>query len=498
MAMIRAFPFLFHQLGMLGLGMIAIGLSTSHSLMSVGLGLACMGLLGPGPAHKVYPHSAIWWILPLLFCLTALPALTALPDPAALRELRLKLPLILLPLAWYHLNPKSIEIKVLLWTVAVGAAIAFAVGALKFAEAWPQIQARLFSPFISNVRMGILLSLTAVGLWWVDRSWRSWFFIAFAIVYLLFLQAITAILLSLLLIPLILPSKIRIWATTSLLLGTLALGFNAWNMYQPGAEPEFYPLYTTQGHPYKYDFNDPSIENGSYVWRYVCPFELRKEWAKKSSIPIDSVHKLNYPIYPTLVRYLTSRGLRKDAQGVLALSPHEVKAIESGVANWLELEKPPIRARLHELIRDIHFYNKTGNPNHKSIPIRIELWKGALNVLAQQPWLGIGIDSLRPKLAHHLVQMQSPLKGTYGSLNPHNQWLFLALSAGIPFLLLWLLIWLSPFFVFKNSLNAFFVFFFVMICLAMFTEDVLDTQAGVFQVAFFWVLTLQTPLSDKS
>ena len=496
--MIRAFPFLFRHLGMLGLGMIALGLSTSHSLMSIGLGLACLGLLGSGPAHLGYPNSEKWWLLPLLFCLTALPALMALPDPAALRELRLKLPLLLLPLAWYHLNPKPKEIKVLLWGVAVGTLCAFTVGALKFSEAWPQVQARFFSPFISNVRMGILLTLTAAGLWWVDRSWRSWTFIAFSLIYLLFLQAITAILLSILLIPVLLPTKGRLWAFALLLLGSSALGLWTWSMYQPDPEPEFYPLYTAQGHPYKYDFNDPSIENGKYVWRYVCPYELRKEWAKRSAIHIDSAHNLNYPIYPTLVRYLTSRGLRKDAQGISALSPLEIKAIESGVANWLELEKPPIRARLHELIRDMHYYSKTGNPNHKSLPIRIELWKGALNLLVQHPWLGIGIDSLRPQLAHHLKHMGSPLQGTYSNLNPHNQWLFLALSAGIPFLLLWLSLWFFPVLFLKNSLNSFFVFFFAMISLAMCTEDVLDTQAGVFQVVFFWILTLQSPESAKN
>jgi O-antigen ligase len=121
-----------------------------------------------------------------------------------------------------------------------------------------------------------------------------------------------------------------------------------------------------------------------------------------------------------------------------------------------------------------------------------------LNLLVQHPWLGIGIDSLRPQLAHHLKHMGSPLQGTYSNLNPHNQWLFLALSAGIPFLLLWLSLWFFPVLFLKNSLNSFFVFFFAMISLAMCTEDVLDTQAGVFQVVFFWILTLQSPESAKN
>jgi len=481
------------QAGVLSLGLLALGLSTSHTLMSVGLALGLVFALAFALRVGIQRPNLVHSLLPTLFVLMAMAALPALPDTAALRELRLKIPFLLLPLAWFWLKPQRTDLRLWLWTTALGCILAFLVGSFRFFEVWPQVEPRLFSPFISNVRMGTLLVLCSLGFFYLDRGWRPYVFLAFAVLYLLFLQAMTALLLSAFLLPILFPPRVRIASALALLACILGLGFYTYNAYMPEPEPEFYPMFSAEGHPYKYDFNDPSIENGHYVFRYVCPYELRREWAKRSPLHIDSNHAQAYPIYPTLLRYLSSRGLRKDAAGLRALDDHEINAIESGVANCLELETPAIRARWHELVRDLHYYVKTGNPNHKSLPIRIELWKGATQLLWAHPWFGLGIDSLRPALKNQLQQSNSPLNEHYGSLNPHNQWLFFGLTAGIPYLAIWFFLWIAPLFwsSFRNA--PYFLFYFGLMTLALCTEDGLDTQAGVAQFVWFWLFTSNSP-----
>lgn len=482
--------------GVFGLGAMALGLPVSHTLMSVGLALGLIFALAYALRFGFQRPNFPEYLLPVLFVLMAIAVLPALPNEAALRELRLKIPFLLLPLAWFWLRPQRSDLRFWLWLTAFGCMLAFLVGAFRFYELWPQVQPRLFSPFISNVRMGTLLVLCSLGFFYLDRGWRPYAFLAFAVLYLLFLQAMTALLLSAILLPLLFSARIRIFWALALLLCVFGLGFYTYKAYLPDSEPEFYPMFSPEGHPYKYDFSDPSIENGHYVFRYVCPYELRREWAKRSQLSIDSNHALAYPVYPTLLRYLSSRGLRKDASGVRALSDHEVKAIESGVANCLELETPAIRARWHELVRDMHYYIKTGNPNHKSLPIRLELWKGASALLSARPWFGLGIDSLRPALKSQIQQSNSPLNAQYGSLNPHNQWLFFALTAGIPFMGICLLLWTAPLFWAKFRNAPYFLFYFGLMTLAMCTEDVLDTQAGVAQFVWFWLFTSNSSLRE--
>lgn len=491
-----AIPGNLRQFGVFCLGLMAFGLPTSNTLMSVGLALGLFFSLAYALRSGIRRPDLAYTLLPALFVLMAMAVLPALPDAAALRELRLKIPFLLLPLAWFWLKPQRSDLRLWLWLTAIGCFLSFLAGSFHSFQLWPQVQPRHFSPYISNVRMGTLLLFCSLGFFYLDSGWRPYVFLAFSILYLLFLQAMTALMLGAILLPVLFSPRVRIISAFALLLSIFTLGFYTRKTYLPGPEPEFYPKFSSEGHPYQYDFNDPSIENGNYVFRYVCPYELRREWPRRSQIPIDSNHALDYPIYPTLIRYLSSRGLRKDAEGMKALSDQEIKAVESGVANCLELETPAIRARWHELIRDMHYYLKTGNPNHKSLPIRLELWKGAIELLKKEPLVGLGIDSLRPALKKQLQASDSLLNDHYSSLNPHNQWLFLAMIAGIPYLVIWLLFWIAPLFWKAFRSSRYFLFYFCAMSLAMFTEDVLDTQAGVAQFVWFWLFTSNPFISE--
>jgi hypothetical protein len=77
---------------------------------------------------------------------------------------------------------------------------------------------------------------------------------------------------------------------------------------------------TPQGNLYKHYFNEKAVENGKYVYLYVCVDEMREEWDKVSEYKYDSIGSNGYPVHSTLIRYLTSKGLRKDAEGIQSLT----------------------------------------------------------------------------------------------------------------------------------------------------------------------------------
>ena len=81
---------------------------------------------------------------------------------------------------------------------------------------------------------------------------------------------------------------------------------------------------TSRGNPYSNDFTNPMVENGNYVYLFVNEDEMREEWNKISGIQYDSLSITGYPISASLVRYLTSKGLKKDADGIHALTENDI------------------------------------------------------------------------------------------------------------------------------------------------------------------------------
>jgi len=74
--------------------------------------------------------------------------------------------------------------------------------------------------------------------------------------------------------------------------------------------------YTELGKPYTHDTILKPVECGSYVGIYVSVDELRNAWNQRSSMPFDSLDEKRNLLKHTLIRYLNSMGLRKDASGL--------------------------------------------------------------------------------------------------------------------------------------------------------------------------------------
>ena len=128
---------------------------------------------------------------------------------------------------------------------------------------------------------------------------------------------------------------------------------------------------TKNGNPYWHDFENKQIENGNYVWLYVSEKELNEEWNKKSDYNYYGKDNLGQEIKYTLIRYLTSKGYRKDAEGISKLTGEDIVLIESGVANHIFKDKYKLYPKLYPIIWQFDIFLKGGNPSGHSVTQRL-------------------------------------------------------------------------------------------------------------------------------
>jgi O-antigen ligase len=244
------------------------------------------------------------------------------------------------------------------------------------------------------------------------------------------------------------------------------------------------PQQTVNGNPYTYEFHNLQRENGHYVFFFICKQELYKEWPKVSNIHLDSLDNAKQPIYATLIRYLTSKNLTKDSVGISKLSKQEIKFIEDGIANEDYLEDG-IRKRLKQIFWEFEMYDLGKKPDGHSVTMRLEFWKTAIMIIRDKPLFGVGTGDIVTAFKAKYISSGSKLSEKW-RLRSHNQFLSIAVSFGI----VGLIIFLSCLFYAFKFFKPHFIFFafFCVIFISMFTEDTIESQAGVTFFTFFSAL----------
>ena len=248
-------------------------------------------------------------------------------------------------------------------------------------------------------------------------------------------------------------------------------------------------VFTADSNRYVHDTSRALIENGSYIFTYVCEKELREAWNAVSTLSYDGMDMRNeHKIRHTLIRYLNSKGLRKDRGGVEALTADDIKNIENGIANVVYAGRQGFTARLYGLLWELDDYKTNRIISGYTLPQRIELWKNALLLIKQQPIIGVGTGDIKDAYACQLLMADSPLKNTNKLC--HNQFLLFLIGFGffgfllIMFSLIYPVLWNKRF---KNDL--FFVFL-LIVFFSMMTDDTLERQDGLTFFAFFYALFL--------
>lgn len=241
---------------------------------------------------------------------------------------------------------------------------------------------------------------------------------------------------------------------------------------------------TPHGNAYLHDTIYYPIENGKYTGLYISKKELPDAWAKRSEMPILGKDKKNQPLQSTLIRYLASKDLRKDADGVAALTDKDVRNIECGIANVNYIERPGLRTRLSKMMLGYRNIKRSNDPNGSSSMQRIEYLKISYYIIKKNPIFGIGTGDIPNAYKQAYEETDSPLKAKF-RLRAHNQYLSITVGFGIVGLCWFLVVLFYPYFSDKKHRNYFYSVFMMLILLSMLSEDTIESQDGVTLYAFF-------------
>jgi hypothetical protein len=243
---------------------------------------------------------------------------------------------------------------------------------------------------------------------------------------------------------------------------------------------------TPRGEPYDHHANFPFIENGHYVMTYVAWGELYETWYVRSIMHPDSLDGRGHVLKGTLIRYLASKDLRKDADGVRALTNEDIRAIEAGVPTCTEMSERGLHKRLNRIFFEWSNYRAGGDPDGHSVIQRWEFWKTAAWIIKHNAWIGVGTGDVKDAFQEAYTINNSPLDDAY-RLRAHNQYLTMWVTYGVFGLLAFLVIVFWP--VWRSEQrNTLTVMIVLLVSLSFLTEDTLESQAGVMFMAYFYTL----------
>ena len=239
------------------------------------------------------------------------------------------------------------------------------------------------------------------------------------------------------------------------------------------------PEKTRHGHYYYHDQKSSLYtENGNLVWVYICYDELEPLWNKRSTLDFNSVDRKGNYLQVALVRFLASKGLTKDADGLNTLSNAEIRAIENGITNIKYMHMNKFKKRVYETLWEIDLYSKTGNANGHSLTQRFEYWKTACQIINDHFFIGVGTGDIADAFTLQYEKSNSLLEQK-SRLRSHNQYLSITIAFGIIGLAWFLFSLFYPPIKLGMFSNFLFLSFFCIALFSFFTEDTLETQAGV-------------------
>ena len=254
--------------------------------------------------------------------------------------------------------------------------------------------------------------------------------------------------------------------------------------------------YTPHGNIYYNDIYNDQRENGNLVGIYVCIKEIEESWKKRSKFDINGKDLKGQQIKSTLIRYLTSLDKRKDTDGINSLTNEQIIQIEKGVANAKYQDRFSIRDRIYESFWEIQNYLTYKNPNGQTLVQRYIYWKASIELIKENPILGVGTGDMNIAFNNHYDQYYKELDKAF-RWRSHNQYLSITVAFGFIGLIWFLIALFYPVFKAKKVFNYLYITFFLIMIISMLTEDTIETQPGVTFFAFFSSLFLFTYKEEK-
>ena len=250
-----------------------------------------------------------------------------------------------------------------------------------------------------------------------------------------------------------------------------------------------YSLKTSTGNSYYHEPENTDRENGYYVYRYICEPEMSAAWNLKSSFDFYSKDKRGQEIKYTLMRYLSSKGLRKDKEGVNSLIKNDINNVENGLSNYIFANKLSFYPKLYVFYWEIEQYFKGNNAQGMSVVQRIFFARNGFNIIKQNFWFGVGTGDLELEYKKEYENSKTELDEKY-RLKPHNQFITYFVCFGLFGFLYIIFALLYPVLKKNRYKSLIVIVMFLPLIFSMFTEDTLEEQKGITLFVLFYSLTI--------
>ncbi len=450
-------------------------------------------------------HKVVVGIL-VIFAIHLLGLLWTNNLDSGLHDIKIKLPFFFLP---FCMASQSIfsrkQFKYILFTFVGATFISASVGVYTYVNLSNQNQLfdiRDISIFISHIRQSLMVVFSVVILFYYLKQKElkltlvallTLFFTA----YLLLLQSLTGLtllILFLVTLPLFLKGlnyKTIAFSSTTVLFFAIGFIWISIPSYKYYFTPKNQPVFekTQLGNSYKHNLESKVLANGNYIWRNIQHDELNQAWDDRSELKIsDNTTSVARQTKARVIRFLTSKGYTKDAEGVSKLTETDIKLIEEGKTDDRNLSG--INKRIDDSFFEISSYLDDQNPSHNSISQRLYAWELFSEIFSENKVLGVGTGGT--KLAYENAYNESKFVFTK-RIRAHNQYLTFMLSFGVAGGIVCVLLLLFPLAELKNHLL--YLVFYSILLVSFVAEDTLETQPGVLFAAFFIGLFFQEKLN---
>ena len=507
------------SLYLLGLATIACGLAWSNLLMSLGQFI----LIGNWIIEfrfkekwKTFLTNPLIIALLSLYLLHLLALLWTNDFDYAFKDLRIKLPLLILPFVIGTSNKLNKEEWLGILSIYAATILLLTFASLyKFLgfSSNPIIDKRQLSIYISHIRYGLNITFCIFLLWRFKSLFQkkyapiliiiSCWLIACLFLYQMYTGVVILLgIASLLVIQFILFKKKNNVAKGAAIFIILSIGFYFTYTFIE-VKNEFYtPIkltydqeavsiieYTQNGNKYSHDLKDDRKENGVYIRRFVSWREVEREWNKRSELNFRQDRDMKGQLLDhTLLRFLSSKGVKKDSVAITMLTQTEIEAIEQGIANVYYIKNNPIKTRIHKTLFEFEQYQNTGDADGYSSAMRLEFWATAKRIIEKYIWIGTGTGDIKEAFKQQYIEDHSMLDEQYRR-RAHNQYLTFFAAFGILGFSVFLFYLIFPLLGPVPNRLTYLIFWGIM-NFSFLTEDTLETQAGVTLFAFFNTLLL--------
>ncbi len=452
--------------------------------------------------------NKIFWILSSVFLLHILGLLNTTNIESGFSDIRIKVPLMLLPLVFFSSKPLDKRELNLLLSLFITGIVLSSFWCIYYYSTHLIIDMRQASRFMSHIRFGLFINMgicTLVYYFMESQKTIDKIISGLVIIYLLWFMLNFGMVTGLLMFGLVSVAfviylmvkqnlKIKLIGFSLLVIGAVSgLVFvnSVWkeNNFIDSSPANAKKQKSLSGRDYYPVTKNKQTENGFYVAQNIQYEEIYKAWPSLSKVGVFQNDKKKNQIIWTMTRYLTSKGLTKDSFGLAQLDKKDIENIENGITNYKYADASPLRRRVKEFLWEYQDYKNGANPSGNTMLMRFEFWKAAVYIIKRNFWTGVGTGDAQAAFNKAYYRTETKLTHDW-RLRSHNQFLAITVSFGVFGLLLFVFSLFYPLLKLRKKLPGLYFAFFFIAVISFLTEDTLESQSGVSFFAYFNSLLL--------